>query len=150
MSSLAFTLSDAVVKEITGGVKERSSLYSSSRNRGGRYMQNTEHIEGVEYGGVYTTTVYVMVDIVKESGRDQWPNSWTSLGQKSFPSCYSQSPLITDFPLPPPLSKSGLKLVCNVNIVNGKFKFENSQDYAQKPQQNFTFMNSASGLILPS
>jgi len=29
MSSLAFTLSDAVVKEITGGVKERSSLYIS-------------------------------------------------------------------------------------------------------------------------
>jgi hypothetical protein len=25
------------------------------------------------------------------------------------------------------------------------FKSENSQDYAQKPQRNFTFMNSASG-----
>jgi hypothetical protein len=32
------------------------------------------------------------------------------------------------------LSKSGLKLVCNVNIVNGNLKSENSQDYAQKPQ----------------
>jgi|LakMenE01Jun11ns_1017448.scaffolds.fasta_scaffold8432406_1 hypothetical protein len=47
---------------------------------------------------------------------------------KSFPPCYSQSPLLTDL-LPPPLSKSGLKLVCNVNL-----KPENSQDYAQKPQ----------------
>jgi hypothetical protein len=38
----------------------------------------------------------------------------------SFRPCYSQSPLTNGFyyhpPLPPP-SKSGLKLVCNVNIV---------------------------------
>jgi hypothetical protein len=27
-----------------------------------------------------------------------------------------------------------VKLVCNVNIVYGNFKSENSQDYAQKPQ----------------
>jgi hypothetical protein len=47
---------------------------------------------------------------------------------------------------PPPPSKSGLKLVCNVNIVHGNLKTENSQDYAQKPQQNCTFMNSASVL----
>ncbi len=33
----------------------------------------------------------------------------------------------------PPLGKSGLKLVCDVNIVYGKLKPENSQDYAQKP-----------------
>ncbi len=44
----------------------------------------------------------------------------------------------------PPLSKSSLKLVCNVNIVNGNLKSENSQDYAQKPQRNCKFMNSAS------
>ncbi len=31
---------------------------------------------------------------------------------------------------PPPLSKSGLKVVCNVNILYD----ENSQDYVQKPQ----------------
>jgi hypothetical protein len=31
-----------------------------------------------------------------------------------------------------------------VNIVNENLKCENSQDYAQKPQQNYTFMNSAS------
>ncbi len=36
--------------------------------------------------------------------------------------------------LPSPQSKSGLKLVCNVNIVDGNLnKSENSQDYTQKP-----------------
>jgi hypothetical protein len=41
-------------------------------------------------------------------------------------------------------SKSCFKLVSHVNIVFGKFKPENSQDYAQNPQRNCTFMNSAS------
>ncbi len=41
-------------------------------------------------------------------------------------------------------SKSGLKLIGNVNIVYGNLKSENSRDYAQKPQRNCTFMNSAS------
>ncbi len=51
---------------------------------------------------------------------------------KCFPPCYSQSQRIL---LPPPIeSKSGLKMVCNVNILYD----------AQKPQRNFTFMNSAS------
>ncbi len=45
----------------------------------------------------------------------------------------------------PHLSKSGLKLVCTVNIAYGHLNSENSQDYAQKPQQNCTYMNSASG-----
>jgi hypothetical protein len=62
--------------------------------------------------------------------------------------CYSQSPLLKDLPPPPlhppNLSKSGLKLVSNVNTVYGNRKSENSQDYAQKPQRNCTFMNSAS------
>ncbi len=53
-----------------------------------------------------------------------------------FSPCYSQSSL-------PLLSKSGLKRVCTVNIV---LKSENSQDYAQKPQRNCTFMNLASVL----
>jgi hypothetical protein len=48
-------------------------------------------------------------------------------------------------PPPPPPSKSGLKLVCNVNIVHRYLKSENFQDYAQKPQRNCTFMNTASG-----
>ena len=41
-------------------------------------------------------------------------------------------------------SKSGLKLVCNVYILSGNLRFENSQDYVQKPQRNCMFMNSAS------
>ncbi len=49
-------------------------------------------------------------------------------------------------PPPPPPRQSGLKLVCNVNIVYGNLKSENSQDYAKKPQRNCTFMNSASAL----
>jgi hypothetical protein len=48
-------------------------------------------------------------------------------------------------PPPPPPSKSCLKLVCNVNIVYGNLKSENSQDYAQKPQRNSRFMNLAFG-----
>ncbi len=75
------------------------------------------------------------------------PNSWTWLGQKSFPFCYSQWALLTDLP-PPPLEQSGLKLVWNVNIVYGNLKSENSQNYAQKPQRNCTFMNSVSVLSL--
>jgi hypothetical protein len=37
----------------------------------------------------------------------------------------------------PSLSKIGLKMICNVSIVNGNLKSENSQDYAPKPQRNF-------------
>jgi hypothetical protein len=44
----------------------------------------------------------------------------------------------------PPLGKSGLKMICHVNIVYGNLKSDNSQDYAQKPQRNCTFMNAAS------
>jgi hypothetical protein len=54
----------------------------------------------------------------------------TKVSLKSFPPCYSQSPLITDF-TPPPPSNSGLKLVCNVNIVYGNLKSQNH--HAQKP-----------------
>ncbi len=66
---------------------------------------------------------------------------------KSFPPCYSQSPLLRILPPLPHLRKSGLKLVCNVNIIFWNLKSENSQDYAQKPQRNCTFMNSASGYM---
>jgi hypothetical protein len=45
-----------------------------------------------------------------------------------------------------PLIKSGLKLVCYVNIVYGNLKSESSQNYAQKPQWNCTFMNSVSAI----
>jgi hypothetical protein len=40
-----------------------------------------------------------------------------------------------------------LKLVFNVNIVYGNLGSANSQDYAQKPERNCTFMNLASGLV---
>jgi hypothetical protein len=68
---------------------------------------------------------------------------------KSFSPCYSQSLLLTVFysPSPSPLSKSSLKLAYDVNNVYGT---ETSSlrsryhDYAQKPQRNCTFMNSAS------
>ncbi len=64
--------------------------------------------------------------------------------RKSFPPCYSHSSLLMDFIFSPhPLTKSSLKLFCNANIVYGNLKSENSQDYAQKPQRNCTFMNSA-------
>jgi hypothetical protein len=63
---------------------------------------------------------------------------------RSFPLCYSQLPILTDF-TPIPLRKSSLKLVCYVHIVYGNPKPENSQDYDQKPQRNCTFINSASG-----
>jgi hypothetical protein len=66
---------------------------------------------------------------------------------KSFPPCYSQSPLLQILLPLPSLSNSGLKLVCNVNIVYGNLKSENSHDYAQKPQRNCTFMNSAAGYV---
>ncbi len=38
--------------------------------------------------------------------------------------------------IPPPLfSKSGLNLVCNVNILYGNLTSENSQDYVRKPNE---------------
>ncbi len=45
-----------------------------------------------------------------------------------------------------------LQLVCNVNIVYGNLKSENSQDYAQKPQQvhEFGFSISMEGLRVVS
>jgi hypothetical protein len=59
----------------------------------------------------------------------QSPNSWT----KEFSSLlYTVT------------STSGLKLVYYVNFLYGNLKFENSQDYAQKPQRNCAFMISSS------
>jgi hypothetical protein len=77
----------------------------------------------------------------------QRPNSLTNRDKSlnRFSPCYLQSPLLIDFTPPPPPRKSGLKLVCSVNILYGNLKSANSQDYAQKPQRNCTFMNSPSG-----
>ncbi len=61
-----------------------------------------------------------------------------------------QSPLLTDFnpPPPPPWLKVFWNWFCNVSFVFWNLKSENSQDYAQKPQQNCTFMNLASVFLL--
>jgi hypothetical protein len=64
------------------------------------------------------------------------------IGTKIF--YYSQSPLFTDF-TPSPLEQKLFETGFSVNIVYENLKSENSQDYAQKPQRNFMFMNSASG-----
>ncbi len=72
-------------------------------------------------------------------GRD-WDKSLNS-----FPPCFSQSPLLQiSPPSPPPAPEQGLKLVCNVSIVYGNLKSENSKDYAKKPYKNCTFKNPAS------
>jgi len=41
--------------------------------------------------------------------------------------------------------QKGFETGLNVNIAYGNLKSEYSQDYAQNPQRNDTFMNSASG-----
>jgi hypothetical protein len=89
-------------------------------------------------------------------------NSWTKSRRrlKSFPPCYLQSPLqlcleisftpnsrnllqITQF--------STIQLLYTVKDKGGNpnrnLKPENSQDCAQRPQRNCTFMNSASGFF---
>ncbi len=62
----------------------------------------------------------------------RWVTRW--LGRRVTPeaefldvirTCCSQLPLQTDFTPLPPLSKSDLKLVCNVNMVYWNFKSEN-------------------------
>jgi len=75
------------------------------------------------------------------------PNSWTWLGQKNFPFCYSQSALLTDLP-PPPLEQKWFETGLQCKHRVRKLKSENCQNYAQKPQRNCTFMNSASVLSL--
>jgi hypothetical protein len=49
-------------------------------------------------------------------------------------------------PPPPPRAKvvCNSQQVCYFNIVYANLKSENSQDYAQKPQRNRTFMNPSS------
>ncbi len=65
---------------------------------------------------------------------------------KSFSSFLFTFTFTNGFYPPPPLSKSGLKLVCNVNIVYGHLKSPNSQDYVQNLNEIVrTLMNSASG-----
>jgi hypothetical protein len=72
-----------------------------------------------------TTPTYIPPLLYETRGRTLGRNWEKSL--KSFPPCYSQSPILKDFTPPPPL------------------KSENSQDYSQKPQRICMFMNLASG-----
>ncbi len=44
------------------------------------------------------------------------------------------------------ISSKNTVSVCNVHIVHGNLKSDNSPDYSQKPQQNCTFMNLVLGL----
>ncbi len=71
---------------------------------------------------------------------NQRPNSWTSLGQKSleFSSLLFTVTSTNGFYPPPPSPPA--------KIVYRNLKSENSQDYAQKPQHNCMFMNSASAV----
>ncbi len=86
---------------------------------------------------------------------------------KSFLPCYSQSPLhlclVYFFKLTQPLTNSSVRCCTLLNkkdenlienktpfpmlkeIHTGNLKFENYQDYGQRPQRNCTFMNYASG-----
>jgi hypothetical protein len=57
---------------------------------------------------------------------------------------YSSSLLFTVTFTPTPLLQNWFETGCKVNIVYGNLKSENSQDYAQKPQRNSTFINLAS------
>jgi hypothetical protein len=55
--------------------------------------------------------------------------NWDKILKRSFPPCFSQSPVLTDFtPPPPPPDKTDLKLVCNVNVVYRNLKSEIAQD----------------------
>ncbi len=87
-------------------------------------------------------------ECIEEEYRDRILGRNRDKSLMSFPPCYLQSLLLTDFTLflLPPFDKSGL-MVCNVNIVITSLKSENSQDYARKPQGNCTFMNSVSGQV---
>jgi hypothetical protein len=76
---------------------------------------------------------------------------------KSFPLCYSQSPHFFKLiqPLTVSVKESGGKpdrkpypLPYRLRNPYKNLMFENSQDYAQKLQRDFTFMNSASGNVL--
>ncbi len=77
----------------------------------------------------------------------QRPNSWMYLVSGFFSLMFTVTCTNGFYPLPH-LNKSCLKLVCNVNIVYRNLKSEDSQDYAQKPKRNCTFMNSAIGSSL--
>jgi hypothetical protein len=78
---------------------------------------------------IYSVLQHAMMKITGGSRGWILGRNWDK-SLKIFPPCYSQSPLLKDFI--PPWSKSGLKLVCNGNIVYGNLKSDNSQVYGRK------------------
>jgi len=97
--------------------------------------------------------------LVREGGEGRGPYRGRILGLnwdnslKSFPPCYSQLPLLTVTAPPSPLEQKWFEtgLQCKHCTVYGNLMSEISQAYAQKPQRNCTFMNSASerDLLIP-
>ncbi len=86
------------------------------------------------------------VQVLEED--DGWPETefLDVIGPKiEFSSLLFAITSTTDFTPLPHLSRSGLELFYNVNILYRNLKSENSQDYAQKPQRTCSEMNSASG-----
>jgi hypothetical protein len=71
---------------------------------------------------------------------------WRILGRNwdkivtSFPPCYSQLPLLTDFTSPLLWAKA----VWNWFVMYTWYRKPKSENSIQKPQRNCTFMNSAS------
>jgi hypothetical protein len=65
---------------------------------------------------------------------------------KSFPPCYSQSPLLTHF-TSLPLGKSVLKLVCNVNIVYGNLSRLCPETSTKLYVHEFGFCREDGGLL---
>jgi hypothetical protein len=130
----------------TSGIERFPLLPVSCTSRFFTLHNRIEEIERNERAGGGLKSPDQLFSDILYRGRILGSNWNKSL--KSVSPCSSQPPLPTDFtPSPTPLCKSDLKLVCNVNIVYGNLKSETSQDYAQKPQRNCTFMNSASAFF---
>jgi hypothetical protein len=104
-----------------------------------------QYLQNIKYKWLYST-FFVFDWLPRKSEIRGWilGSNW----DRSFPPCYSQSALLTDFSPPPPPPLPWAKVVWNwfvmwtLNIVCGNLKSGNSRDYVQK--RNCTFMNSAS------
>ncbi len=96
-------------------------------------------------GGPVKNVVWVRISERYRVGQLQSPNPWTYLRQNSKEFSSLLFTVTTTKGFYPPPSKSGLKLVFNLNIVYKNLKSEN----CQKPKQHFTFRNSSSGHLCP-
>ncbi len=117
LKNIFFTLQHSLLWNVDSIHSELANIFSSHLQDRGKFC--------VKYSGVTRGRIL---------GRN-WDKS------KEFSSSLFTITSNTEFTPPTHLSKSGLKLVCNVNTV--LYKSENDdQDYAQKHQRNCTFMNS--------